>query len=200
MTLLGGVLVALALLAGFAVSGGPSRAHLARIEPPARGALIERAEHPEWKQFLIQAAYRRADELDRLRDLPGYLPIPVTPEPSEPPVLAVEPPAPVEQQASLPEQSAEGDADVTNSLPEPPHGGILQVEIGETSSTELPLKVQDIMPPVSKPETLQRPDLRVKVQQRRTRIVKRPKKPAPATASAASATVQSNNIPSPTIQ
>jgi hypothetical protein len=109
---------------------------------PVRGALIDRYEHPEWPQFLIQAAIRRADELNRLRDLPnspgqtGSVP--------EPPKIA-----------ALPNGRGETDPDAddddsTGSIVAPPSATI-PVEIGAPSAFELPVSTPEDKPPVISP-------------------------------------------------
>lgn len=152
----GSVLIMLALLGGFLA---PAPTPPTRAVAPARGPLIDAADHPEWAQFIAQAAYRRAEEIGRLLDLP-----------STPTVMNVEPsaetPPPAQAQdalASLPAaeppavSSPQQDTnDVTGSIDETP-GGAIPVEIGETSSTELPLRDRETLPPVQPPASLKPP-------------------------------------------
>ena len=159
--LVGGVLVMLALLAGFATSG---RATSAKAVAPARGPLIDVAEHPEWKQFLIHAAYQRSDEVDRLKDLPGtptIVPAPLIEEP--PPATPSELPA-VEQvpPQSEPEMLAALSPVLDDSLPAEPASSAeaspadLPIDIGEASATELPITIQDLPVPIERPQSLKR--------------------------------------------
>ena len=159
-TLLGSVFLTLALLAGFAVQE-PVRPHLSHVVAPARGPLIEANDHPEWKQFLVQAAFRRADELERLRDLPAS---PMVIEAAiEPAVIRTEnveatvAPEKAESAAQVavlaPERDPDVMEDITASIDEKPTG-MLPVEIGASSSAELPLSEQETLPQVRQPETL----------------------------------------------
>lgn len=160
-TLLGSVFLTLALLAGFAVQE-PVRPHIGHVVAPARGPLIEANDHPEWKQFLVQAAFRRADELERLRDLPAS---PMVIEAViEPAVIKTENveatvnPEKAEQSAAqvavlAPERDPDVMEDITASIDEKPTG-MLPVEIGASSSAELPLTEQETIPQVRQPETL----------------------------------------------
>ena len=58
---------------------------------PASGPLIDAAEHPEWRQFYLQAAFKRAGELEHLSELPNTptrMPVVTAPEPAN---IAAEP-------------------------------------------------------------------------------------------------------------
>jgi hypothetical protein len=155
------VFLTLALLAGFAVHE-PARPHLSHVVAPARGPLIEAAEHPEWKQFLVQAAFRRADELERLRDLPAspmiieavIAPAVIKAENVASTVAPEKTDDPAAQVAALaPERDPDVMEDITASVDEKP-AGMMPVEIGASSSAELPLTEQEALPQVRQPETL----------------------------------------------
>jgi hypothetical protein len=119
----GGVLLAIFILVLALSPPDGSRAPLSSSIVPARGALLDRDRHPEVRQLLILAAIKRADELKRLRELPD------TPAQSgkAPPKIA-----------GLPSGRSGTDPDEIASINKTPGVGI-PVEIGEPSSTELPV-------------------------------------------------------------
>jgi hypothetical protein len=129
----GGVLLAIMLLVLALSPPDGSRAQLKANVVPLHGALIERAEHPEWRQFLILAAIRRAEELNRLRELPGM-----------PARTGTAP-----KVAGLPtdRSDADPDDDQTGSIVQSTPATI-PIEIGEPSSTELPVAAPEERPPV----------------------------------------------------
>jgi len=133
----GGVLLAIILLVlALNPPAGP-RAQLTPNGVPVRGAMIDRNEHPEWRQFLMLAAIRRAYELNRLRELSD------TPARTE-----VVPPAP--KVAGLPTERGDTDPDdddQTGSIVQPP-AATLPIDIGETSTFELPVVTPEEGPPV----------------------------------------------------
>jgi hypothetical protein len=132
---------------------------------PARGALMQIGEHPEWQQFLILAANRRANELDRLRDLPD------TPADDG------------QTLAGLPADRSNSDSDdETGSISDMPNATI-PIDIGERSSTELPLTTPEEGPPaLPTPERTKTPTYSRRTALRHIRRIRTPAKPEPAAA------------------
>ena len=166
----GGVFLAILLLILALNPPASMHSQLTSNVMPMRGAMIARSEHPEWRQFLILSAIRRADELSRLRELPN------TPARTEP-VL----PAP--KIASVPIERSDTDPDVddeTGSILQPPPATI-PIDIGESSSIELPLAEPEEQPPVIRtPQLRSRNESRLKgiSRVRRARALVKPKAPA----------------------
>jgi hypothetical protein len=144
----GGVLLAIAILVlALHPPVGP-HAHFTAAMTPARGPLLAREEHPEWRQFLILAALRRANELSKLRDLPDT-PTKTAPLVSgavmQPPALAPAQPADAGQLAGVQPDHPSHD-DITGTVQSP--DAAIPVDIGETSSFELPVIPHEEKPPV----------------------------------------------------
>jgi hypothetical protein len=133
----GGVFLAILLLV--LALNAPERmsAQLTPGMAPVRGALIAPDDHPEWRQFLMQAAIRRADELSRLRELPDT-PMRSEPAPPAPKVASV----PVERNDTDPDPN-----DETGSIQQRPPATI-PIDIGEASAFELPVTAPEEKPPV----------------------------------------------------
>ena len=134
----GGVLLAILILVLALSPPDGSRSPLTTANAPARGALVDRDRHPEVRQFLILAALKRATELKRLREL-AEMP---TPSSSS-------------QVAGLPTDRTDTDPEETGSINETSSVSI-PVEIGEPSSTELPVTShEEDAPAVKNPEPAQ---------------------------------------------
>ena len=131
----GGVLLAIMLLV--LALNPPDGSHTQMAPSAMRGALIARDEHPEWRQFLMLAAIRRADELNRLRELPDT-PARTDAAPAPPKVAGL----PAERSASDPEAG-----DETGSIMQPP-AATIPIDIGEPSAFELPVTAPEERPPV----------------------------------------------------
>jgi hypothetical protein len=133
----GGVFLAILLLV--LVLNAPEQMHAQLMSDavPIRGALIARTEHPEWRQFLMQAAIRRADELSRLRELPD------TPARSEP-----MPPAAKFTSVSIGRGDTDQDIDGETGSILQPRPATIPIDIGEPSAFELPVAAPEEKPPV----------------------------------------------------
>ena len=129
----GGVLLAIMLLVLALDPPDGSHTRLAPSVAPTRGALIVLSEHPEWRQFLMQAAIRRADELNRLRELPD------TPARTEAAPKVAD--LPTERSGTDPEAD-----DQTGAIVQPAPA-IIPIDIGETSAFELPVAAPNEQPP-----------------------------------------------------
>jgi hypothetical protein len=103
----------------------------------ARGAPLERSlpEPPDWKQFIAHAALRRAEELNRLLELPN-------PEPLISPAESVE-----QAPAGLPESGATNTPDSTIATPE------TEPSTEPSDTTEIPAAVASPSPPPPAAET-----------------------------------------------
>ena len=168
----GGVLLAIMILALALEPPGGSHTALTPPVMPARGALMRTNEHPEWRQFLMQAAVRRADELSRLRDLPDT------------PVRSDSPPdnaKAADKIAGLPTGRSDTDPDdETGTIAEMPSVTI-PPEIDDISSTELPMTLpEQTLPVIQTPERMKLPSETRKRPVHRARRAKTPAKPEPA--------------------
>jgi len=135
----GGVLLAIAIL--ILALNPPGDPRLRDAIAPLTGVLILRDQHPEWRQLLMLAAVRRADELRRLRELPDS---PVRTAQPEAPPQAEKPP----EVAAVPDNRTDSDPeDIIGTIVQSPRAAI-PLDIGETSSTELPVIPHEEQPPV----------------------------------------------------
>jgi hypothetical protein len=128
---------------------------------------MQRDEHPEWRQFLILAATKRASELNRLHDLPDM------------PARSAQD---TRRFAGLPAERGDADPDdETGTIADVPTM-TMPVDIGETSSTELPVSARDEKSPVVKtPERAKAlKDGRAKAARRARHVRARPAPQPPA--------------------
>ncbi len=169
----GGVFFAILILvlALGAPDGSRSSKNSSAALMAARGPLQQLDAHPEWRQFLMQAALRRAEELAHLRDL---LDTPV-----QEPLQDITPATPEEKVAVLPAERTDAEPeDVTGSINAAP-AAILPMEIGESSSMELPsFSHEDTPSPAVKTPVRVKPKADAKKKTaRRVRRAKPPAKP-----------------------
>src|SRR4029077_19282319 len=130
----GGLLLAILILVLALSPPDGSRVPLSSAIVPSRGAPFDRERQAEVRQFLIHAALKRADELNRLRELPD------TPARSDNEHSTV---------ASLPGDRSEAGPEQPASINEAPIVSI-PVEIGEPSAAELPLAAGEESAPATK--------------------------------------------------
>lgn len=151
----GGVTLAITILALALIPPGGTRLVRAQHDVVARGPLMDPGTHPEWRQFLIHAALRRAGELERLRDLRDTIvraPDVAVPDPE----IVVEIPAPpaARQFAGLPSGNADSEDETTGSIGNA-SSTTIPIEIGAASSTELPVITTEEAPPAIRLPALQ---------------------------------------------
>ncbi len=150
----GGVFLAITILGLALIPPGRPHMQFSAAEVPARGALMDQHDHPEWRQFLLLAAVERAEELDRLRGLTD------TSESTRNSVRTHRTMCRVEQSllrsnielkvAGLPSVSDDTHAEeVTGSVNVAP-SATLPIDIGEASSFELPVVPAEEPPTVAR--------------------------------------------------
>jgi hypothetical protein len=175
----GGVLLAIFILfLALSPPDGP-RAPLNTAMVPARGALVDVGHHPETRQFLIQAAIKRADELNRLRELPDT---PTRTAPAEPVAIDPAPAAPAADEpkiAVLPTDRTESDPEPEEPAATETPNVRIPVETGEMSVPELPTARPGTHSTDGKPELAkEQTKSEAKPQQReiRRRVANRPRR------------------------